>query len=619
MRRSGQQHNRRIVVTGIGLVTPLGLNAKETFRGVVEGRSGLVPLHKAPFFLPGYIADDKRIPTASKASMLQQLVAAMPGRVVGAVIEDTEYDYYYDMESKDSVGKRRRLQFAPTPHEPRGFRFCARAVEEALQDALLLHPSAVAASPGSALIGIDDPTRVGVNIGMGIPSLSDVTDVAAHLTHSLVSASSSAAGQQQPHPADASTSSRVHYSKINPFFVPKILGNMAAGVTAIKYNCQGFISSSVAACATGAHCIGESFLVMREGDAASRSGDAAAFAQFLQQQRRGDATSTTPATTTPEKAGVVDVMICGATEACITPVSVGGFSRMRALSTRRNDPTAADGGEGPATASRPFDVSRDGFVMSEGAGILILEEYAHAHRRIQSYMDAAPAAARALFDGKTPEDFMYGEVKGFGVSSDAHHVAAPHPDGRGAETCLRACLRSAGLLQDPQHPSALYVKGDGGGAAGEGAFSRFRVGYVNAHATGTIGDEIEMGAIRRVLGSSPQGEGGAGGGRVVVSSTKGSLGHLLGAAGSVEAAVALLAMKENVAPPTANLKDPCLSAESQRDDNILLNAEATALSPETCDGVISTSFGFGGINTALLFSRIGSTSSAQPGDGKETN
>lgn len=627
--------SRCIVVTGIGLVTPLGLTAEATFQNLIDGKSGLKPLDKAPFFLPNYISEDNKIPTADKAAMLAELVRAMPCKVVGPVVEAGESEDYYDCEGPERAARRRGLRFAPTAHEPRGFRFCAAAVEEALRDALLLHrpdvtngsppPPPKAADNGAAspLIGIADPRRVGVNIGMGIPSLSDVADVTASLTGDLKPAGG-----------------RVYYSRINPFFVPKILGNMAAGATAIRYNCQGFVSSSVAACATGAHCIGESFLFMRQ-QSPTQGGRAtlAAFDTFIGRpsESRSEESSGAPAD------GSVDVMICGATEACITPVSIGGFSRMRALSTKCNEGTD-DGNEGtddgndggPATASRPFEASRDGFVMSEGAGILILEEYEHARRRIAAYLAAIASdatvdpAVRARYASARVGDFIYGEVKGFGVSCDAHHVAAPHPAGRGAEACLRNCLASGGVFKDGRTANTFYAaesieggQADFAVAAASGsdaatsteacAFRPLRIGYVNAHATGTIGDDIELGAIRRVFGADTHAAMGAASTAeaatvprpqppLYVSSTKGGLGHLLGAAGSVEAAVALLALRAQTAPPTVNLRTPCLPAAEQAAEGICLNAAAAPL--EGCAAVMSTSFGFGGINTALLFTKV---------------
>lgn len=461
---------RRVVVTGIGMVTPLGLTAAETWGAVCRGQSGLRPLREAPHFLPGFLQSDRTLSPAQKNAALDKLIAAMPCQVAASV---------------PSPAPAAADPFAPTAHEPRSFRFCARAVDEALSDAALQHLSDASRD------------RYGVNIGMGIPSLVDVVDVAAYLTGDLAPRGDAGAGA-------------VHYSKVHPMFVPKILANMAAGSTAIRHKLRGPIGSSVAACATGAHCVGEAAAWIREGRA--------------------------------------DVMVCGATEACISPVSVAGFSRMRALCTQYND--------SPATASRPFDTSRAGFVMGEGAGILILESLEHAMAR------AAPR--------------VYAELRGFGVSCDAHHVAAPHPEGLGVQRCIADALRDGGDV-----PAAA-------------------VGYVNAHATGTIGDDVELMAIQRSLRPSAR----AASGPLYVSSAKGGLGHLLGAAGSVEAGLTVLALHARQAPPTANLSSPCVTAEQEAAGLVCVKGASPQPLPTGCEAVISTSFGFGGINTALLFTEL---------------
>lgn len=333
---------------------------------------------------------------------------------------------------------------------------------------------------------------------------------------------------------------------------------MAAGAVAMEYGLTGPIGSGVAACATGAHCIGEAAHWIRSGRA--------------------------------------DVVLCGATEACITPVSVAGFARMRALSTRYN--------AHPAQASRPFDEARDGFVMGEGAGVLVLESLSHARARGAAVCGDAEGAVG-----------VYGELRGFGAASDAYDVAAPHPDGRGARHCVAEALRDGGDV-----PSNA-------------------VGYVNAHATGTMGDGIELAALARTLrptwgqqgecgvwaeeknakndevrsssSSSSNSSGCSGGGAVgdtashlCISSSKGAMGHLLGAAGSVEAAIALLALRHQIAPPTANLVNPCWSEEMQRKHGVHLVGASASEPLSDCEAVMSTSFGFGGINTALLFTKL---------------
>uniref|UniRef100_T1YUN5 beta-ketoacyl-[acyl-carrier-protein] synthase I n=1 Tax=Crithidia acanthocephali TaxID=59798 RepID=T1YUN5_9TRYP len=479
---------RRVVVTGIGMVTPLGLTTLDTWAAVCRGQSGIRALRDAPYFLPTFLQNDRALSAEAKQQALEKLVQAMPCQVAASIAAPPPPP----PSSSSSPSKAASDPFAATNAEPRSFKFCSRAVDEALHDAALLSTHTVHGKPVQEVHLTDaQRDRCGVNIGMGIPSLADTTDVSAYLTGDAIA---------HPH-------GRVHYNKVHPLFVPKILGNMAAGNTAIRHQLRGPIGSSVAACATGAHCIGEAAAWIREGRA--------------------------------------DVMVCGATEACITPVSVAGFSRMRALCTACND--------APASASRPFDTSRAGFVMGEGAGILILEELEHAVAR------AAPR--------------LYAELRGFGVSCDAHHVAAPHPEGLGARHCIQEALADGG-----QVPAAA-------------------VQYVNAHATGTIGDEVELAAIHHALRPAVEGKS------LYVSSAKGGLGHLLGAAGSVEAGLAVMALHNQSAPPTANLASPCLTAEQQAAG--LVCVQGSAAQPLTsCEAVISTSFGFGGINTALLFTQV---------------
>jgi 3-oxoacyl-[acyl-carrier-protein] synthase II len=481
---------RRVVVTGVGMVTPLGLTTLDTWTAACKGQSGIRALIDAPYFLPGFIQGDRALSPEEKQRALEKLVQAMPCQVAASIASP-----FSPSSSVVNAKAATADPFAPSAAEPRAFKLCSRAVDEALCDAALLPPSTTVKGKEVREVQLTDAQRerVGVNIGMGIPSLADTTDVSVYLTGDSIAQASSG---------------RVHYNKVHPLFVPKVLGNMAAGNTAIRHRLRGPIGSSVAACATGAHCIGEAAAWIREGRA--------------------------------------DVMVCGATEACITPVSVAGFSRMRALCTAFNDT--------PASASRPFDTSRAGFVMGEGAGILILEELTHAVTR------AAPR--------------MYAELRGFGVSCDAYHVAAPHPDGLGARHCMEQALADGGDV-----PTTA-------------------VQYVNAHATGTIGDEVELAAIHRTLrapavSSAP----------LYVSSAKGGLGHLLGAAGSVEAGLAVMALHTQRAPPTANLTSPCLT-NAQRDAGLVCVQGDAAQKLTSCEAVVSTSFGFGGINTALLFTQL---------------
>uniref|UniRef100_T1YT69 beta-ketoacyl-[acyl-carrier-protein] synthase I n=1 Tax=Angomonas desouzai TaxID=59800 RepID=T1YT69_9TRYP len=454
---------RRVVVTGIGIVSPIGIGREKTWEALCQSQTGTTDIQHADYLLPPSLWNDKKISQEEKQKMKQSLIEAMPCKVAALV------------RSQTTAGEP---SFAPTAHAPRSFAFSEYCVAEALRDAGLLSPGA------KPSLVVEDLNRVGVNMGMGIVSLDDVADVALALHTDPL------------HP---------HYSKIHPMFVPKILGNMLAGVTAIQYGATGPIGSGVAACATGAYCIGEAAVWVQRGKA--------------------------------------DIAICGAAESCVSGIAVGGFSRMRALCTKYNST--------PETASRPFDKQSGGFVMGEGAGVLVLEEYERAVRR------GAP---------------IYAELRGFGQSSDAHHVAAPHPEGLGARHCIERALEDS----------------EGVGAAD--------VGYVNAHATGTIGDRIELKAMEESLGvdrSAP----------LYISSSKGALGHLLGAAGSVEAALTALALRRQLAPPTANLHDPCLSLEEQQQKKMCLIPHGTA-QPLSTPAALSTSFGFGGINTALLFTQV---------------
>lgn len=464
----------RVVVTGIGLVTPLAVGTDATMQRLLQGDRAGRSLREVPFFFPT---------TLTSQQQQDQILSALPCSVACPVVEGG--DQAYSTKSR----------FAPTSREPRSHKFCLAAVEEALVDGGLL-PAATTTTTTTATSGSKKtPTpswmhefrfdRFGVNIGMGITSLSDVAETAALLYNDT---------------------SKCHYSKVHPFFVPKILGNMAAGNVAIHYGFRGPIGSSVAACATGAQCIGDA-------------------ARWVQD-------------------GLADFAVCGATEACISPISMAGFARMRAMATGHKD--------SPMSASRPFDEARSGFVMGEGSGILLLESLESATRR---------RAAK-----------IYGELCGFGSSCDAYHVSSPHPDGIGATQCVTSALRDADMsdMRD--------------------------VVYVNAHATGTpMGDEIELKALTDLVNACGRRQE-----PVVVSSTKGSLGHLLGASGSVEAAVTVASLARGVAPPTANLEAPIAHNEAL----IHLNRTQCPLPVRPSSTAISTSFGFGGINTALVFRRL---------------
>ncbi|TLY39109.1 MAG: beta-ketoacyl-ACP synthase II [Nitrospirae bacterium] len=283
--------------------------------------------------------------------------------------------------------------------------------------------------------------------------------------------------------------------RVSPFFIPMVIINLASGQVAIRLGARGPNSCAVTACATGNHCIGDAFRLIQRGDA--------------------------------------DVMLAGGTEAAITPLGVAGFAAARALSRRNDD---------PAHASRPFDRDRDGFVLGEGAGVVVLEELETARRR----------GAR-----------IYGEVVGYAMNSDAHHITAPPDDGEGAIRCMEMAIKDAGVSKD-------------------------EIGYINAHATSTFADKVETQAIKGVFGDRAY--------RIPVSSTKSMIGHLLGAAGGVEAVFSLLAIHRGVVPPTINLEHP--DPECDLD---YVPGRAREVSVKVA---LSNSFGFGGVNACLLFKRM---------------
>ncbi|MEM7696284.1 MAG: beta-ketoacyl-ACP synthase II [Pseudomonadota bacterium] len=417
---------RRVVVTGLGTVNPLGSGADASWQAILEGRSGAKPVTRCK-------VDD------------------LPSRIACQVPRGNEanpFDPDKTMPPKDQRKFDEVIVFA-----------CA-AADEAIADA------------GWTPTEDEDLERTGVLIGSGIGGLNSIDTYAKALE------------EKGPR-------------RMSPFFIPGALINMTSGLVSIRHKFRGPNSSVVTACSTGAHAIGDAARIIAVGDA--------------------------------------DVMVAGGAEASVGRLSLAGFAACRALSTHFNDT--------PERASRPYDKDRDGFVIGEGAGIVILEEIEHAKAR----------GAK-----------IYAEVIGYGMSGDGYHITAPAPDGNGAYRCMKAALKRAAMEPDA-------------------------IDYVNAHGTSTpLGDEIELNAVHRIVNGSGKG--------LTMSSTKSATGHLLGAAGAVEAIFGILSIRDNVAPPTINLDNP--SVETEID---LVPHEAQQ---KQIDTVLSNSFGFGGTNASLVFRRV---------------
>lgn len=414
---------RRVVITGMGIVSPCGTGVEFAWKNVVAGNSGI-----------------RKIDTFD-ASMLATQIAGLP-------IHGTETGQY-NPEAVLSPKELRKMD--------KSIVYGVVAADEALCDA--------------GLIDYDgDKERFGVSVGAGIGGLTSIYENCIELYNG---------GPR----------------RISPFFIPKSIINMTAGHISIKYGLKGPNLAVVTACATGAHSIGEAARLIEHGDA--------------------------------------DIMVAGGTEGAIDVIGIAGFNAMKALSTRNDN---------PAAASRPWDKDRDGFVMSEGAGILILEEYEHAVAR----------GAK-----------IYAEVAGYGLSGDAYHITAPAEGGEGGLRAMRAALRDAGL-----QPSD--------------------VDYINAHGTSTgLGDIGELMAVKSLFGDAS----------VSMSSTKSVTGHLLGAAGAVEAIFCVLAIRDGVVPPTINLENP---EDAVGDFDLVPNVAKQ----RKVDVAISNSFGFGGTNASLVLKRV---------------
>jgi 3-oxoacyl-[acyl-carrier-protein] synthase II len=408
---------RRVVISGVGLVSPLGIGTQPTWEALLAGTPGVGPI------------------TLFDASRHASRIAA----------EVKGFDPHLWIEKKDIKKMDRFIQFA------------VAASEIALEDAGLA-------------VDAENAERVGVFIGSGIGGFATI---------------------EREHRALLEGGPR----RISPFFIPASIVNLASGWVSIRTGAKGPNSATCTACTTGAHAVGDSFRLIQNGEA--------------------------------------DVMIAGGSEAAITPLGVGGFSAMRALSTRNDE---------PQKASRPFDLDRDGFVIGEGAGVLVLEELERARRR---------GAA------------IYCELCGYGMSSDAHHISAPCEDGNGAVRVMRQTLRDAEVEAS-------------------------EVGYVNVHGTSTVqGDRVEVKALREVFGEHLT--------RLPVSSTKSMTGHLLGASGGLEAGIVALALREQTVPPTINHDRPDPECDIDCVPNRARKVDARY--------ALSNSFGFGGTNGALLFRR----------------
>jgi 3-oxoacyl-[acyl-carrier-protein] synthase II len=409
---------RRVVITGLGIVSPVGTGITQAWQNIVDGKSGITRI------------------TRFDASLFSSKIA---GEVQG-----------FDVDKFLSAKDARRMDVF--------IHYGLAAGMEAIKDA-------------GIEVTEQNAERIGVNIGSGIGGLPMIEN--SHNDYL-------AAGPR----------------KISPFFIPGTIINMISGNLSIMYGFKGPNLSMVTACSTATHCIGESARLIEYGDA--------------------------------------DIMIAGGSEGSVCALALGGFASARALSTRNDD---------PATASRPWDKERDGFVMGEGAGVLVLEEYEHA---------------------KTRGAKIYAEVAGYGMSADAYHMTAPREDGEGAARCMSNALRNAGLNVD-------------------------QVDYINAHGTSTpLGDLAETMAMKRCLGEHAM--------KVKVSSTKSMTGHLLGAAGGVEAIFSALGIYHQIAPPTINIFEQDEACDMDYVPNIARNM--------TINVAMSNSFGFGGTNATLVFRKV---------------
>jgi 3-oxoacyl-[acyl-carrier-protein] synthase II len=416
---------RRVVVTGLGMVTPLGCGVEPTWKHLLAGQNGA-----------------RRIEEFEVADISAQIACFIPR------------------------GSKADGKFNPDDHmEPKE----SRKVDDFIVYGMAAADEALADS-GWKPKTKDEQERTGVLIGSGIGGLNGIAETSLLLK------------EKGPR-------------RVSPFFIPGRLINLVSGQVSIRHGLKGPNHSVVTACSTGAHAIGDAARLISMGDA--------------------------------------DVMVAGGAESPICRIAMAGFAACRALATAFNDT--------PQKASRPYDKDRDGFVMGEGAGIVVLEEYHHAKAR----------GAK-----------IYAEVVGYGLSGDAYHITAPSEDGDGAYRCMKMAMKRAGI--------------DGSD-----------IDYVNAHGTSTMADTIELGAVERAFGNAAS--------KLAMSSTKSSIGHLLGAAGSVEAIFSILAIRDQIVPPTLNLDNPDVATQ--------IDLVAHKAKPRKVDTVLSNSFGFGGTNASIILRR----------------
>jgi len=418
---------RRVVVTGLGLVTPLADGVDKSWERILDGQSGA-----------------GKITGFDASKLTTQYACEVP---LGNGTDGTfNADKYMDPKEQRKVDTF--------------IMFGMAAAQQAIEDA------------GWMPEDRESLERTGVLMGSGIGGLNSIANTAVMMA------------EKGPR-------------RVSPFFVPGALINLISGQVSIKYGFRGPNHAVVTACSTGAHAIGDASRLIQHGDA--------------------------------------DVMVAGGAEAAICEIGIAGFNACKALSTKYNDD--------PAKASRPWDEDRDGFVMGEGSGMVVLEEYEHAKAR----------GAK-----------IYAEVLGYGLSGDAHHITAPPPDHEGAERAMRAACRNAGI-----EPT--------------------QIDYVNAHGTSTMADTIELGAVERLVGPEAAE-------KLTMSSTKSATGHLLGAAGAIEAIFSILAIRDQVAPPTINLDNPAVETK--------IDLCANAKRERKIDIALSNSFGFGGTNASVVFGKV---------------